>query len=138
MERRLAANEEADGFESKAKECIQAVAALKLLDWEAIRTERFSLTPPGLFSELVRNAEVLLRKHVDEKRRREEWLNEEIEDKSEGDTDVPLTRKPDRYKLDLEEFKLKSASRPQDWQRAVHIASWVHIDEIRGLLEILT
>ena len=62
LERRLAANEEADGFESKAKECIQAVAALKLLDWEAIRTERFSLTPPGLFSELVRNAEVLLRK----------------------------------------------------------------------------
>ena len=116
MERRLAANEEADGFESKAKECIQAVAALKLLDWEAIRTERFSLTPPGLFSELVRNAEVLLRKHVEEKRRREEWLNEEIEDKkvAEGDTDVPLTRNPDKYKLDLEEFKLKSASRPHD------------------------
>ena len=43
--------------EAFANEVRKAVGLLKSLAWEDIRVERFPLTPIGLFTELVRNAE---------------------------------------------------------------------------------
>ena len=43
--------------EAFANEVKRGVGLLKSLSWEDIRTERFPLTPPGLYTELVRNAE---------------------------------------------------------------------------------
>ena len=59
-------NGERDGIDEYTAEIRQAVETLKSLEWEAIRTERFSMTPPALYSELVRTAESLLHKRADE------------------------------------------------------------------------
>ena len=40
-----------------ANEVRKGVGLLKSLAWDDIRVERFPLTPPGLYTELVRNAE---------------------------------------------------------------------------------
>ena len=37
---------------------------------------------------------------------------------------------------DLDEFKLKIGKEPRTWKEAVKIASWIHIDEMRALLEL--
>ena len=39
------------------EEVLRAAASIKALEWDAIRQEKFTLTPVGLYSELVRNAE---------------------------------------------------------------------------------
>ena len=48
-----------DGFDTFANETIQADDALKSLDWEDMRIERFPLTPEVLYYELVKSAEML-------------------------------------------------------------------------------
>ena len=42
----------------------------------------------------------------------------------------------DKYGVDLDEFKLKVGKKPRTWKEAVKIASWIHIDEMRALLEL--
>ena len=44
----------ADGLESYAAELREAVAKLRVCSWDAIRRERFNVTPPALFDELAR------------------------------------------------------------------------------------
>ena len=84
---------------------------LKSLAWDDIRAERFPLTPPGLYTELVRNAEAFLNKHAEESVRREAWLARDVRN-DERDF-VPLCRKTgDKYGLDLDEFKMKTGSWP--------------------------
>ena len=43
--------------EALANEVRKAVGLLKSLAWDDIRIERFPLTPPGLYTELVRKTE---------------------------------------------------------------------------------
>ena len=57
-----------------AGEIRKAVGMLKSLAWDDIRTERFPLTPLGIYFELVRNAEAMVNKHVEESLRREALL----------------------------------------------------------------
>ena len=52
-----AKEENRDGLNEFAEEIINAVAVLKSLEWEDIRVERFNMTPPALFTEMVRTAE---------------------------------------------------------------------------------
>ena len=56
----LRAREEGDGLYASADEMVKAVELLKSLEWEDIRRERLNMTPPALFSEMVRTAESLL------------------------------------------------------------------------------
>ena len=42
------------------------MAALKSLEWEDIRVEKFNMTPPALFTEMVRTAESLLHRQAAE------------------------------------------------------------------------
>ena len=92
-----------------AGEIHKAVGMLKSLKWDNIRKERFPLTPPGLFFELVRNAETFVNKHAEENIRREAWL---LRDDGEEDRGaVPLCRKSfDKFGLDLDEFKMKTGT----------------------------
>ncbi len=59
-----------DGLDVYSEEVLRAAASLKAVNWDAIRRERFSLTPEGLYDELVRNAEAMLRKRDTEAARR--------------------------------------------------------------------
>ena len=55
-----AREEDRDGLNVFADEILKAVELLKSLEWEDIRRERYNMTPPALFSEMVRTAESLL------------------------------------------------------------------------------
>ena len=91
------------------------------------------MTPPALYSELVRNAESLLHKRASELIRRQEWLASPVE---EDVCNRDVTVKPgqaDKYGINLDEFKMKSGRKPRSWKEAVKIASWIHIDEMRPL-----
>ena len=44
-------------MEAHLENILQAAGEIKLLSWNAIHRERFSLTPAGLYDELVRSAE---------------------------------------------------------------------------------
>ena len=90
-----------------AGEIRKAVGMLKSLSWDDIRTERFPLTPIGLFLEFVRNAETFVNKRAEEAVRREAWLARDDGDHDRGS--VALSWKGgDRFGLDLDEFKMKT------------------------------
>ena len=109
---------------------------LKSLEWEGIRAERFSLTPPGLFTELVRNAESLLHRQAAELARRQAWLASPAEEEV-GDRHVPVAASTaDKYGVDLDVFRMKTGRKPKGWARACNTAAWIHIDEMRSLLEL--
>ena len=42
----------------------------------------------------------------------------------------------DKYSLDLGNSNFKNGRQPRTWKEAVKIAGWIHIDEIRSLLEL--
>ena len=112
------------------------------LEWHAIRKERFSITPEGLYNELVRTAEMHLRRSVSERQRRCEWLNADLEPEATDDEEPAVAPEamqagtPDIYGVDLEVFKMKTGRRVRGWKRCVQIAGWVAIDEMRSLLEM--
>ena len=37
----------------------------------------------------------------------------------------------DKFGIDLEVFKMKTGRKPPEWKKAVQIAGWIHIDEMR-------
>jgi hypothetical protein len=65
----LADSDPRDGLAEFAQEATRAIGLLASLEWEDIRIERFNLTPPAVFSELVRNAEHLLYRQAAEAQR---------------------------------------------------------------------
>ena len=118
-----------------ADEIKQAVASLKSLAWEAIRVESFNMSPVAFYSEHVRTAESLLHKRADELIRGKQWLSTPVEQL--GDRAVTVKAGTvDKYGVDLDEFKLKVGKKPRTWKEAVKIASWIHIDELRSMLEL--
>jgi len=130
-----------EGMDVFAEEIGKAVAMLKIVSWDAIRRERFFLTPKGLYDELVRDAQMNLSRRDDEADRRRSRLAKIPEElpvvvaPAEGKNSLPPLRQKDKYGLDLDEFKNISQRKPHNFQRAVHMASEVHIDEMRMLLE---
>ena len=123
-----------DGFDVFARECVEAARSLRPLDWGAIHAEKFPITPESVYYALVRNAEGHMRKQSDEERRRLAWLQQEI---AHAEGAVPLkAAQADVYKCDPDVFKGKTGRLPHGWNKAVHIAAWIHIDEIRALLEL--
>ena len=123
-----------DGFDVFAKECAEAARSLRPLDWGAIHAEKFSITPEVVYYALVQNAEGQMRKEADEERRRLAWLQQEAEHTKES---APIRAvKADAYNCSPDSFKGKTGRLPNGWNKAVQIASWIHIDEIRTLLEL--
>ena len=80
-----------------------------------------------------------MRKEGDEERRRLAWLQKEVADVQgvKGEGAAPLRQgNEDRFKCDPDRFSGRTGRLPHGWNKAVQIASWVHIDEIRTLLEL--
>ena len=110
-----------------SEEISKAVGKLKSVEWEDIRKEKYFLTPPALFSELVRTATSLISRQAAEIARRQEWLADEVPAMAADENrNVPLKQgSVDKYGIDLEEFKMKTGKKPRDWKKAVKIAGWL-------------
>ena len=63
-----------DGFLAFVSEICKAVGMLKLVSWDAIRRERFFLTPQVVFNDFVRMAQLLLDTREQETLRRRKRL----------------------------------------------------------------
>ena len=126
-----------DGYDVFANECIDAARQLRPLDWGAIHAEKYSVTPEVIYFELVKNAEALIRKEGDEERRRLAWLQQEVAEVQGDEGAVPLRQSnEDRFNCDPDRFAGRTGRLPHGWNKAVQIAEWVHIDEMRTLLEL--
>jgi hypothetical protein len=120
----LAESDGRDGLPEFAEEAVKGVELLASLEWEDIRIEKYSLTPPGVFSELVRLAETQLYRQASEAQRRQRWLSAQVGD-AEAHAEEVAPSTVDRHGLDLEFFKNKTGRRPKDWNKACQVASWV-------------
>ena len=146
-----------DGTDVLVEEIARAVSSLKVVSWEAIYADRFSLTPHELFQDMVRNAEMHLARRDAEAERRcarlgpagsqnEDEADEEPSGAAEGDSDLAEDDPGNNYKrllredvygLDIDrEFKFphgrdKDIKKPAGWHRAVRMASEIHINEMR-------
>ena len=126
-----------DDLQKYGEQVIKAVEAIKLVAWDAIHKEKFWLTPSGLFDELVSNAETQLNRHAGEVERRRQRLAAATADEPENDENSKvLPDRVDRFGLNLDEFKNKSSRKPWKWKRCVEMASEIHLDEMRTLLEL--
>ena len=123
-----------DGFDVFANACVGAARSLRPLDWAAIHAEKFSITPEAVYYALVQNAEGRMRKQADEECRRLVWLQQEVEHSTESKPVIVKTT--DVYSCNPDVFKGKTGRMPNGWSKAVQFASWIHIDEIRTLLEL--
>ena len=94
LRRRETAGKTDDGLAVFAEEINVAVRRIKSITWEAIRRERFPLTPQGLYEELCRNAQILLERRPGDAARRHARL-------------VMVEASVDQEKLELLRRKLK-------------------------------
>ena len=123
--RKMAETETRDGLAEFAEEISKAVDKLRSVEWEDIRKEKYFLTPPALFTELVRTATSLISRQAAEIARRQQWLAEVPEMAANESRNVPLKQgSVDKYGIALEEFKMKTGKKPRDWKKAVKIAGW--------------
>jgi len=119
--------------------------------WDAIRVERFPLTPLGVFEELVRNTQSIISRWNSDAKRREVRMQAQLEDNEEqgddgrncegGEQQAPHPEEPlrpyDRYGLDIDgEFRHKRHSRFLHWEEVAKTANEVILDEMRTLLEL--
>ena len=94
--------------EAFAEDLVSAVEQVKVVTWDAIRRDRFSLTPEGLFDELSRSAAALLSQVDAEAKRRKANLEKVPEDADAPDLSLPNPFPEDMYGCDLEMFKQKA------------------------------
>ena len=115
-----------DGLGVFGEEVLRAAKSLSSLERRVIREERFHLTPSGMFSEIVKNAEAVLRRSAGEEKRRQAWLahdgDEEEHDAAaaadEAGFAAPGSRKEDAFGCDLDRFCPLAGprSRPPHWK----------------------
>ena len=118
-----------------AEDLVEAVEQLKTITWDAIRRERFSLTPEALFDELARTAASLLTRVDDEAIRRQTYLAKSAEDAGAKDLPASGPLQKDKW-VDLEQFKQKSGKPPQNWNKTVQQANAIIVDDMRTKLEL--
>ena len=120
----MAEGDDRDGLAEFTQEITRAVGNLKSVEWEDIRKEKYFLTPPALFSELVRTTTSLISRQSAELSRRQEWLTADLGVDEVRETPISHSG-ADRYGIDLEEFKMKTGKKPREWKKAVRIAEWL-------------
>ena len=127
-----------------------AVKMLKVVSWEAIRKDRFSLTPAAVYDDMVRNTERILSCWSGDATRRQARLKcsvaeeEEDEEKEvcgeeeEDEKSPPPLRPKDKYDLDIDgEFRgNKCSGKFSGWGDVAQVAFEIHLDEMRTLLEL--
>ncbi len=75
------------GLDSFVESLQNAVKMLKAVGWSAIKADRFSLTPQGLYDDLVRNAQHLLSSWSGDYTRRQARLREPLEREGEEESE---------------------------------------------------
>ena len=72
--------------------------------------------------------------------RRQQWLSAAVPEDASASQEAPpvpvQASSADKYGVDLNEFKMLSGKKPRKWKKAVRIAEWIHIDEMRSLFEL--
>jgi hypothetical protein len=97
------------GLDSFVETLQSAVKMLKVVGWSAIKADRFSLTSPGMYDALVRNAQHLLSSWSGDYTRRQARLREPLEEDGEEKEERPAAaaaegddenlREKDRFNL---------------------------------------
>ena len=91
----------------------------------------------GMFDEIVRNAECVLRRSAGEEKRRQAWLARDEGEEREGasaadDAGVAAPgSRADAFGCDLDRFVPLGGPKPHGWKEAVRYAGWIQIDEMR-------
>ena len=132
----------AGGLDSFVEDLTQAVKKIKVVTWDVIKQDRFSLTPDGLYQDLVRNAEHIIsswgRDYDRRQTRMRQPLEQDAEALQEAEREIPHVscKRTDRYKLDVDgEFRRVLPKRFPKWEEALKSANEVLIDEMLTLLE---
>ena len=123
-------------MEAFAEDLASAVEQVKVVTWDAIRRDRFSLTPDGLFEELSRSAAALMSRMDEESIRRNRILEKGPEEADAPDLSSPSAFRKDKYDCDLDRFKQKTGKAPMHWNKTVHQASQIIIEDMRTMLEL--
>ena len=122
--------------EAFAEDLASAIERVKVVTWDAIRRERFPLTPEGMFDEVSRSAATLLSRIDGETARRRAGLREPAEEADAPDLSLPDFFPKDPFDCDLDKFKQKTGKAPLNWKKTVQQASKVIIDDMRTKLEL--
>jgi hypothetical protein len=129
----------ADNTGAIADELIKAVNTLSSLDFEAIRRDKFPLTPETIFDSLVLHMNHSKQKLRAEQKRREDWLKSPSAGADEdGEVSVPAAgAHGDIFGCDPDAFaRPQNNFRPHGWKEAVLNAGLVHIDELAPVLPL--
>jgi hypothetical protein len=156
-------NQFTDGTETLVEEIGRAVNSLKVVSWDSIHADRYSMTPYELFQDMVRSAEVRIARHDAEAERRTARLGaagsqdgheaaaEEADAGDDEDSDFAEAHadpgnnyarilRPDENIADIDrQFKVpggrdRDIKKPSCWQRTVRLASEIHTSEMRLLM----
>ena len=105
------------GLDSFVEELRIATSKLKVVSWEAIRKDRFSLTPQAMYDEIARNAQRAIGNWNGDCTRRQTRMRTPLEQDEKAQQEAAkevkseTTRPPDKYGLDatLNLFRMKFA-----------------------------
>ncbi len=136
---------------ARVQDISAGVKLLKVVSWESIRKDRFSLTPQALFDELARNAQRILTSWRGDCTRRQERLRAPLEDDDEetaasreaiaeeGEGAKSKLFDVDCFGLDIDaEFRTKKfKGRFNNWEDVAKTSTEIVLDEMRTLLEHL-
>ena len=145
LDKMLQAHGPQNGLDSFVEGLTQAVKKIKLCDWAAIKKDRFSLTPSGLYDAMVQAAEGLItgwgRDFQRRQTRMQKPLEQDEEALMEADNATPFVdcRRKDKYGLNIDqEFRKheNGGKRFQKWEEALKSTNEVLIDEMLTLLEL--
>ena len=143
-----------DGTDRIVQEIERAISRIKVVSWDSIYGDRFSLTPHELYQDMVRSAEIRIARHDAEAERRRNRLAEPGAEEQEepadpgADSDSDLAEDDpgnkyvrllprDAYNIDIDrEFKFPDGrdhdiTKPSCWKRAVRLASEVLTNDMR-------
>ncbi len=143
LNKMLQAHGPQDGLDSFVEGLTQAVKKIKLCDWDAIKKDRFSLTPPGLYDALVQAAEGLITGWGRDFQRRQTRMQKPLEQdqeallEAENATPFVDCRRKDKYNLNIDQAFRKHGNggkRFQKWEEALKSTNEVLIDEMLTLL----
>ncbi len=126
-----------DQLAQYAEEITEAVHQIRLLGWEAIYQERFSITPMAAWVAIVRNTEALIgRRDRESERRRKRLAEPQLERQGDEEQRSAQQSETDEFGLDFGKFKNILGQRPFGWSKAVSSASEICLDEMRALFEL--
>jgi len=131
------------GLDSFVEDITNAVKKIKIVSWEAIKKDRFSLTPDGIYNDLVRNTEHIIsswgRDYERRQTRMRRPLELDAEAREEADKEVKevTCRLKDKHELDIDkEFRRPPKKRFANWEDTLKSTNEVLIDEMLTLLEL--